>query len=101
MALPLSVLRCSQWLVFAVRADCAFDGERFVDSRATVLIEGSTIVGVEPGSSDAAADCPVTDYGRSTVLPELIDAHVHLVADSGPMALDRAAGYSTTSWTPS
>jgi imidazolonepropionase-like amidohydrolase len=80
--------------MFAIRADCAFDGERFVDGGVTVIIEGSTIVGVESGSSEVPDDCPITDHGRSTVLPGLIDAHVHLVADSGPMALDRVAGYS-------
>jgi imidazolonepropionase-like amidohydrolase len=36
----------------------------------------------------------VTDHGAATVLPGLIDTHVHLVADSGPMALDRVAGFS-------
>lgn len=82
-------------LVFAIRAERAFDGERVVDGGATVLIEGSTIVGVESGWSEVPADCRITDHGRSTVLPGLIDAHVHLVADSGPMALDRVAGYST------
>jgi imidazolonepropionase-like amidohydrolase len=80
--------------MFAIRADCAFDGERFVDGGATVIVEGSAIVGVESGSSGVAEGCPLTDYGPSTVLPGLIDAHVHLVADSGPMALDRVAGYS-------
>ena len=80
--------------MFAIRADCAFDGERFVDGGVTVIIEGSTIVGVESSSSEVPDDCPITDHGRSTVLPGLIDAHVHLVADSGPMALDRVAGYS-------
>jgi len=80
--------------MFAIRADFAFDGERFLDGGATVIIDGSTIVGVESGSSDVPEDCPITDHGRSTVLPGLIDAHVHLVADSGPMALDRVAGYS-------
>ena len=79
--------------MFAIRADSAFDGERFVEGGATVFIEGSTIVGVESGSSEVPADCSVTDHGHSTVLPALIDAHVHLVADSGPMALDRVAGY--------
>jgi len=78
--------------MFAIRADCAFDGERFVDGGVTVIIEGSTIVGVESGSSEVPDDCPITDHGRSTVLPGLIDAHVHLVADSGPMALDRVGG---------
>ena len=80
--------------MFAIRADYAFDGERFVDGGATVLIEGSTIVGVESEMSEVPADCSVTDHGHSTVLPGLIDAHVHLVADSGPMALDRVSGYS-------
>ena len=80
--------------MFAIRTDCAFDGERFVEGGATVIVEGSTIVGVESRSSGVPEDCPVTDYGPSTVLPGLIDAHVHLVADSGPMALDRVAGYS-------
>ncbi|MGN6575909.1 MAG: amidohydrolase family protein [Nocardioides sp.] len=28
------------------------------------------------------------------MLPGLVDAHVHLVADSGPLALERVAGYS-------
>jgi imidazolonepropionase-like amidohydrolase len=32
--------------------------------------------------------------GEATVLPGLIDAHVHLVADSGLTALDRVAGHS-------
>ncbi len=80
--------------MFAIRADYAFDGEGFVEGGATVFIEGSTIVGVESGSSEVPADCSVTDHGRATVLPGLIDAHVHLVADGGPMALDRVAGYS-------
>jgi imidazolonepropionase-like amidohydrolase len=35
----------------------------------------------------------VTDH-EGTLLPGLIDAHAHLVADSGDSALDRVAGYS-------
>lgn len=80
--------------MFAIRAACAFDGARFVDGGVTVIVEGSTIAGVQPASYAVPADCPVTDHGRATVLPGLIDTHVHLVGDSGPMALERVASYS-------
>lgn len=80
--------------MFAIRAAHAFDGERFVDGGATVIIDGSRIAGVEPASYATPADCPLTDHGHATVLPGLIDTHVHLVGDSGPMALDRVAAYS-------
>jgi len=80
--------------VHAIRADQAFDGERFVAGGATVLIEDGTIVAVEPASYDVPGDCPVSDQRDATLLPGLVDAHVHLVADSGPLALDRVAGYT-------
>jgi hypothetical protein len=32
----------------AVRATTVFDGERFVDGGATLLVEGAVIAGVEP-----------------------------------------------------
>jgi imidazolonepropionase-like amidohydrolase len=71
------------------RAPRAFDGERFLDGGALVLVEGSTIVGVEPGTTPAPEGCPVTDLPRGTLLPGLIDTHVHLCADGGPRALDQ------------
>jgi imidazolonepropionase-like amidohydrolase len=80
--------------VYAVRAGACFDGERFVAGGTTVLVDDGAILGVEPVGYEAPAECRVYDYGEATVLPGLIDTHVHLVADSGPMALDRVAGYT-------
>lgn len=80
--------------MYAVRAGACFDGERFVAGGATVLVDGGRIRGVEPAGYDLPAGCRVHDYDQATVLPGLIDTHVHLVADSGPMALDRVAGYT-------
>jgi imidazolonepropionase-like amidohydrolase len=80
--------------MLAIRAAHAFDGERFVAGGATVLVVGRAIVGVEPQAYDVPDGCPVHDHGDATVLPGLVDAHVHLVGDSGPMALERVAGYT-------
>ena len=80
--------------MYAIRAGASFDGERFVAGGATVLIDDGRIFGVEAAAYDVPADCALYDHGEATVLPGLIDTHVHLVADSGPMALDRVAGYS-------
>ena len=78
----------------AIRARHAYDGESFLAAGATVLVQDGTISGVEPGDFQVPDGCPVTDYGAETLLPGLIDAHTHLVADSGIGALDRVAGYS-------
>jgi imidazolonepropionase-like amidohydrolase len=80
--------------VFAIRANHAFDGEDFRAGGATVLLEEGRIVGVEPVRYEPPSDCELVDYGDATVLPGLIDTHVHLVGDSGVMALERVPGYS-------
>ncbi|MFD9264762.1 amidohydrolase family protein [Streptomyces goshikiensis] len=52
-----------------------------------VLIDGATIVAVGPRAeveAQAPAGTRVLAYPRSTVMPGLIDAHVHLVFDAGP-----------------
>jgi imidazolonepropionase-like amidohydrolase len=77
----------------AVRAERFFDGEQFRRSGATVLVAGGKVVGVEAFEFDLPQGCPVLRC-EGTLLPGLIDAHTHLVTDSGPMALDRVAGYS-------
>ena len=69
---------------WAVRAARAFDGERFLPDGATVLVEGDRIVGVETAAFRPPDDVPVTEL-EGTLLPGLVDCHVHLVA-SGAFA---------------
>lgn len=71
-----------------------FDGERFGDGGVTVLIGDGRIAGVEPGWPDLPAGTTVLDHPDGTVLPGLVDSHVHLVGDSADGALDRVAGYT-------
>jgi imidazolonepropionase-like amidohydrolase len=79
--------------MLAIRAAHLFDGERFWPGPATVLTNGPTVLGIEPGHRDLPAGTAVLDPGDTTVLPGLIDSHTHLVGDSRDGALDRVAGY--------
>ncbi len=76
-----------------MRAPRCFDGEAFLPGGATVLVDGGAIVGVEPHGCEVPDGCEVTSYD-GTLLPGLVDMHVHLVTDSGPNALSRVAGYT-------
>lgn len=71
----------------ALRAPVAFDGTDFLPDGATVLVEGDTILGVEPAAYDVPFDCTVITY-EGTLLPGLIDAHVHLVSNGDVGALE-------------
>lgn len=64
---------------WAVRVDRAFDGSRFLLGGATVVVEGDRIVGVEPAAFELPSDVPVTEL-TGTLLPGLVDCHVHLVS---------------------
>jgi imidazolonepropionase-like amidohydrolase len=79
---------------FVVRAGHAFDGSRFVADGARVLVDGGLIVAVEPGHSPGPGGWPVIDRPSGTVLPGLIDTHVHLVGGGEPDALALDAGRS-------
>ena len=59
-----------------------------------MLCADGQIVGVEPAAASAPDGWPVAEYPGATVLPGLIDCHVHLCADSRTGALDRLPGYS-------
>ena len=80
-----------------IRAAGVFDGDRFAPGPATVMVDGGRIAGVEQGWPEPPEHADVLDLGEDTVLPGLVDTHVHLVADSGWGALDRVAGYSPRS----
>jgi imidazolonepropionase-like amidohydrolase len=75
--------------VFGIRAGRAFDGERVVPGGALVLVDDGRIAGVEPGAALAPEGCQVLDVPGGTVLPGLVDAHVHLCADGTDGTLDR------------
>ncbi|WP_395727461.1 amidohydrolase family protein [Nakamurella sp.] len=76
----------------AIRCARVFDGQGFTPGPATVVLDGGMVVGVEDGHPDIGSDCRIVDATDLTALPGLIDTHVHLVCDSRPGALDRAAG---------
>ncbi|WP_030486948.1 amidohydrolase family protein [Micromonospora chokoriensis] len=75
----------------AVRAARMFDGERLVDGGVLVLLDGGRIAGVHQGWAEAPEGWPLREEPDGTLLPGLVDAHVHLCADAGPDALGRLA----------
>ncbi len=75
--------------MFGVRAGRAFDGERVVPGGALVLLDDGRIAGVEPGAAPAPDGCDVLEVPGGTVLPGLVDAHVHLCGDGTDGTLDR------------
>jgi imidazolonepropionase-like amidohydrolase len=74
---------------FAVRAPVAFDGEAFLPDGVTVVVDRGAIVQVGPFGVDLADGIAVVEVA-GTLLPGLIDSHVHLVADGSPGSLERA-----------
>jgi imidazolonepropionase-like amidohydrolase len=69
--------------VLAIRAGRLFDGVgTALVERPCVLVESGRIVAVLAGGVPPAG-ATVVDLGAATLLPGLIDAHVHLVFDAG------------------
>ncbi|MGW6930501.1 amidohydrolase family protein [Lentzea sp. NPDC054927] len=80
--------------MLALRAGRAFNGEHTLAGPLTVLAENGTIKAIEPGHPDIP-NAELIDLGpTSTVLPGLIDTHVHLCADSENGALDRLPAFT-------
>jgi imidazolonepropionase-like amidohydrolase len=80
--------------MLAIRTTRLFDGEQFLTGDATLLVDGNAVVAVEDGHPDLPDGTDVREVRYGTVLPGLIDTHVHLVGDSDYGALDRVVGYS-------
>jgi imidazolonepropionase-like amidohydrolase len=78
----------------AIRATRAFDGRTFLPEGALVLCEDGSIVGLRPVSAPVPTGWPVHDFDDATVLPGLIDCHVHLCGDSRNGALDRLPDFT-------
>lgn len=71
--------------VHALRAGKLFDGNETHED-AAVLLDGERVREVLPVAR-VPEHIPVTDYGpNATILPGLIDAHVHLVLDASEQA---------------
>jgi imidazolonepropionase-like amidohydrolase len=71
--------------MLALRAARLFDGHhaRLIE-RPLVLIEDGRIAAVDQGAAAPPAGAAVVDLGDVTLLPGLIDVHVHLGFDAGP-----------------
>jgi len=66
-----------------IRAGRLVDGSgAAVQHGQSVFVDDGRIVGIEP-SGDTPADAEVIDAAESTLLPGLIDGHVHLVFSAG------------------
>ncbi|GAA4587754.1 amidohydrolase family protein [Planotetraspora phitsanulokensis] len=67
----------------AIRAARLFDGDQTVlTGDPTVIVDAGRIVSVRHGAA-VPAEADLVDLGDATLLPGLIDAHVHLAFDAG------------------
>ena len=59
------------------------DAEKPVQGPATVIVTDDRITAITAGRAEAPQDAEVVDLGEKTLLPGLIDLHVHLTGDPG------------------
>ena len=87
----LFILLCGCLSVAASDAATLLHAGKLIDGvskqpreRVTVIVEGNRIVAVEPGFRAGTSQDRVVDLERATVLPGLMDMHVHLTEEAAP-----------------
>jgi imidazolonepropionase-like amidohydrolase len=86
-------------LVLAIRAERAFDGEQAIPGGALILTDDGRIVGIEPASAPLPEGWPVVEASGATLLPGLIDGHVHLCGTARMAPWSGCPATATPSWT--
>jgi imidazolonepropionase-like amidohydrolase len=79
--------------MLGIRAERLFDGERLRTEGALVLVDRGRIAGVEPLGTSLPAGWSELRRPGTTLLPGLVNTHVHLCGDGGPGALERLPDY--------
>lgn len=86
------VLMCVSTLVFSQRTliHCGtlIDGKsKTLQTQVTIVVEGNKIVSLDKGFTKAGKDDKVIDLSKKTVMPGLIDMHVHIESETSKDAL--------------
>lgn len=86
-ALLLAISAASQttYLHCGKLIDCTDNGAK---SEMTIIVEGTRIKEVQKGYSKAPADAKVVDLKNKTVMPGLMDMHIHVEGESNPKSYE-------------
>ena len=80
----------------AIRAQRIFDGERVV-TNALVLVDDGRIIAVDTSGATPPDGAELVELGREmTLLPGLVDCHMHLVLDATPECVAHVAAADET-----